>query len=195
MISQLLVVSAAAARRAAIPARQRPGARAPRMPGPCVLRARAVSLHLLHTPVYRHRLARPAKPPPLRRRRVQFRPRLRGGASSFRSISKRLRRQRAVPLVQVIPTSAKPRPRGRVGRRQGGVREKSGTKSARRDHVYGSPSWLSTGTVARANKSLAAKNGSNEDKLFHYTPACHRLARFTNRPLELRIDFIPRQRL
>lgn len=51
---------------------------------------------------------------------------------------------------------------------------KKAAESARLDHVYGFPSRQSASPVPRANKSLVAKNGSAEDKLFH-------LVRFTNK--------------
>lgn len=53
-------------------------------------------------------------------------------------------------------------------------RWKKAAESGRLDHVYGFPSRQSASPVPRANKSLVAKNGSAEDKLFH-------LVRFTNK--------------
>lgn len=162
-------VHATAARRAGIPARQRPGARA-RMPS-----SRAP--HLPRTLVARHRLARVSEPPPRRRRIVPFRPRLRGGDSSQLPIHVALfclfpaqQTNKGRLLVQFIPSFRTSHPHCRLRPQTSGAQEKSGTKSGRLDHVYGSPSRLSTSTVARANKSLAAKKGPNEDKLFHYTP-------------------------
>lgn len=53
-------------------------------------------------------------------------------------------------------------------------RWKKAAESDRLDHVYGFPSRQFASPVPRANKSLVAKNGSAEDKLFH-------LIRFTNK--------------
>lgn len=82
-------------------------------------------------------------------------------------------------LAEFIPSILQLRPVQEYRPCSGGAREKSG-RVDRLDHVYGFPSRQSANAEPRANKSLVAKNGSAEDKLFL-------LVRFTKQ-VELRID-------
>lgn len=127
-------------------ARQRAGARAPRMPD---LGLVYDGLHLLHAFASRHRLARVLPPTPLRRRREPITPRPEGGSvishpmimaifCPFRNSESKY----GVLLVNDIPSYRRPRPLD-VGRpRTGGARKKSG-----RVEPTWSCLWVSVETV------------------------------------------------
>lgn len=178
---------AATARRAAIPARQRAGARALRMPGLCSC---ATGLYLPYAFEVKHRLARVRRLTPLRRRRRPIRLRLEGGtayrpptASSIFCPFRNTIRIRDVRLACAIPSSASPRLRVLGRPRPGGALEKSG-----RVGPTWSCLWVSVETVRQP--CTAGKQISSGKKWLGRGQVVSPRQIYEQRDVELRIDFI-----